>query len=181
MTAFALAVCRRFRLLRNDKTLFLSSEDAANTAAILLAKESGMSVINLPLRDKHHIQMARNSNSGLGMGDLLVSDVHDVLRLVKKSKVGSAANGENQEGIVKSYCSRLRSSNLVDCHDVVKIITEALEDEEKRAEISAFIRDFFVSLGSTVILVGVADSKCQQGGCNHSSLVKISLYLPIIS
>ena len=42
VTAFALAVCRRFRLLRNDKTLFLSSEDSANTVAILLAKETGM-------------------------------------------------------------------------------------------------------------------------------------------
>ena len=41
VTAFALAVCRRFRLLRNEKTLFLSSEDSANTAAILLAKERG--------------------------------------------------------------------------------------------------------------------------------------------
>ena len=41
VTAFALAVCRRFRLLRNDKTLFLSAEDSANTVAILLAKEKG--------------------------------------------------------------------------------------------------------------------------------------------
>ena len=44
VTAFALAVCRRFKLLRNEKTLFLSSEDSANTVAILLAKERGMQV-----------------------------------------------------------------------------------------------------------------------------------------
>ena len=44
VTAFALAVCRRFRLLRNEKTLFLSAEDSANTVAILLAKERGMQV-----------------------------------------------------------------------------------------------------------------------------------------
>ena len=42
VTAFALAVCRRFGLLRNERALFLSSEDSANTAAILLAKERGM-------------------------------------------------------------------------------------------------------------------------------------------
>ena len=42
VTAFALAVCRRFRLVRNEKTLFLSSEDSANTVAILLAKEKGL-------------------------------------------------------------------------------------------------------------------------------------------
>ena len=42
VTAFALAVCRRFRLFGNDKTLLLSSEDSANTVAIVLAKEKGL-------------------------------------------------------------------------------------------------------------------------------------------
>ena len=94
-------------------------------------------------------------NSGLGIEDVLVSDVYDVLRQIRSSKVSPDAN-LTQDAIVKSYCSRLKTSNLVDCRDIVKIIGEALEDAERRDEVSAFLRDF---LGSCAILVGASDPK----------------------
>ena len=87
-----------------------------------------------------------------------MSDVYDVLRQVRASKASPDANAadHSQDAVVKSYCSRLRSSNLVDCRDVVKVIGEALEDYERKLEVSSFIRDF---LASCAIMVGASDPK----------------------
>lgn len=84
-----------------------------------------------------------------------MSDVYDILRQIRSSKASPDAN-LTQDAIVKSYCSRLKASNLVDCRDIVKIIGEALEDAERRDGVSAFLRDF---LGSCAILVGASDPK----------------------
>ena len=85
-----------------------------------------------------------------------MSDVHDVLRQIRACKASPDDASVTRDVLVKSYCSRLRASNLVDCRDVVKVIGEALEDVERRVEVSAFLRDF---LGSCVILVGASDPK----------------------
>ena len=84
-----------------------------------------------------------------------MSDVHDVMMQIRTYKASPDAN-VRWDALVKPYCPRLRSSNLVDCRDVVKVLKEALEDEEKGVAIAAFIRDF---LGSCVILVVALDPR----------------------
>ena len=60
--------------------------------------------------------------------------IGDILR-GKRGDVDMSNAEVTRDALVRSYCSRLRSSNLVDCRDVVKVIGEALEDDEKRVEV----------------------------------------------
>jgi hypothetical protein len=140
VTAFAMWICRKFGLLRNDKTLFASSEDVVNSIVIALTKE-------------------QESN------DLEVSDVLDLLRLIRKTKQekGFEAADEMHRNLVKGYCSRLKSSNIVDAYDLVRILTDRLDDEE--SPVFSYLRNYMSNEddgGATLVVFKQCDRSSSE-------------------
>ncbi len=120
LVSLSLHLCRRLRLLRNDRTSLLPHEDALAKAVRALRRRSAE-------ENEHHD------------GELEVSDVLDVIRIVRENRRKKGEGRRQQRDVAhlaaSDYEVDLKSGNLMDAHglcDVVRVEAASISELLRR-------------------------------------------------
>jgi len=113
ITDYALALCRKHHLTRNDRSVFLTTEETLLKISLILG---------------------RLEKEAYGAEELLVSDVLDVFAKIKLARIdGEDPDGEDglQGKAALEYLNNLKTQNLVDVWSLLRFLQTTESDEVK--------------------------------------------------